>query len=46
MSDIDDDKNIPKLLQIRLYIFFTISHKVVFKDFVYFLRTANLRKNS
>ena len=33
MSDIDHDKNIQKLLQIRLYIFFTILHKVVFKGF-------------
>ena len=48
MSDIDDDKNIQKLLQIRLlyYFFFTIPHKVVFYDLPHFLGTANLSKNS
>ena len=46
MSDIDDDKNIQKHLQIRLFYFlFTIRHKVVFKDFAHFLRTSNLKNN-
>ena len=44
MIDIDDDKNKQKPLEIRLlYFLFTIPHKVVFKDFVYFIGTANLR---
>ena len=43
MSDVDDNKNIQKLLQIRLlYFLFTIPHEVVVKDFAYFLRTAKL----
>ena len=47
MSDIDDDKNIQKPLQIiLLYFSFTVPHKVVFKDFPYFLGTANLKNNS
>ena len=47
MTDIDDDKNIQKLLQIRLlYSLFTIPQKVVFKDSVYFLGTTNLRNKS
>ena len=47
MSDIDDDKNIQKLLQIRLsYFLFTIPYEVVFMDFAYFLVTADLRNNS
>ena len=34
MSDINNDKNIQKLLQIRLlYFLFTIPYKVVFKCF-------------
>ena len=42
MSDVDDNKNIQKLLQIRLlYFLFTIPHEVVVKDFAYFLRTLN-----
>ena len=42
MSDIDDDKNNQKPLLIRLlYFLFTIPHKVVFKDFVYFLGKVN-----
>ena len=41
MSDIGDDKNIQKLLQMRIWYFlFTIPHKVVFKDFAYFLGTV------
>ena len=47
MSNIDDGKNIQKLLQIRLlYILFAVPYKVVFKDFAYFLRAAYLRNNS
>ena len=47
MDDIHDDKSIRKLLQIRLLLFlFAIPHKVVYKDFAYFLRTVNLRNNS
>ena len=47
MSGIGDDKNIQKLLEITLFYFlFTIPHKVVFKDFAYFLGTSNLKKNS
>ena len=47
MSDIDDDKNIQKLLQIRLsYFLFTIPYEVVFMDFAYLLVTADLRSNS
>ena len=46
MSDIDDDKNIQKLPQVRLlYFLFTVPHKVVLKDFSYFLGTANRRNN-
>ena len=37
MTDIDDDKNIQKLLQIRkLHFLFTIPQKAVFKDFWFF----------
>ena len=43
-SYIDDDKNIQKFLQIGLLYF--LPHWAVFKDFAYFLRTANLRYNS
>ena len=47
MSNIDDDKNIQKLLQIRLlYFLFTIPHKVIFKDSTYVLGTANLKNTS
>ena len=47
MSDIDDDKNIQQFLKIRLlYFSFAIPHKVVFKDFAYFLGTVNLRSTS
>ena len=47
MSEIDNDKNIEKFMQIRLLFFlFTIPHKVVFKDFVYFLGIANLKNIS
>ena len=47
MSDIDDDKNNQKPLLIRLlYFLFTIPHKVVFKDFAYFLGKVNWRNNS
>ena len=47
VSDTDGDKNIQKLLRIRLlYFLFTITRKVVFKDFVHFLETANLRNIS
>ena len=47
MSNIDDDdRNTQKLLQIRLrYFLFTISHEAVFKDFVYYLESDNLRNN-
>ena len=42
MSDVDDNKNIQKLLQIRLlYFLFTIPHEVVVKDFAYLLGTLN-----
>ena len=35
------------IFQVRLLHFlFTIPHELVFKDFAYFLRIANLRKNS
>ena len=45
MSDIGDNKNIRKLLQIRSSFFlFTIPR--AFKDFAYFLGRANLRNNS
>ena len=38
--EMSDDKNIQKLQQIRLlYFLYTIPHKVVFKDFCYFLGT-------
>ena len=44
MSVTNDDQNIQKLLQSRLiYFLFTITYKVAFKDFTYFLGTANLR---
>ena len=47
MSDIVDDKNIQKLLKIRLFYFsFTIPSKVVFKDSVYLLGTTNSRNNT
>ena len=47
MSDIDNDKNIQKLLQIKIYHFlFIIPHKIEFKDITYFLGTANLKNNS
>ena len=47
MSDVDDNKNIQKLLSIRLiYFLFTIPHEAVFKDFGYYLETANLRSKS
>ena len=46
MSDIDDDKNIQKILQIvLLYFLLTIPHKVVLTNFAHFLGTANLRNN-
>ena len=39
MGDNDGNKNIQKLLQIRLlYFLFTIPHKVVLKDIAYFFR--------
>ena len=47
MIDTNDDKNNQKLLHSRLiYFLFTIPHKVAFKDFAYFLGTANLRNKS
>ena len=47
MSDIDNNENILKLLEIRLlHFFFTIPHEVVFQDFAYFLGTTNLKYNS
>ena len=47
VSDTDGNKNIQKLLRIRLlYFLFTITRKVVFKDFAHFLETANLRNIS
>ena len=40
MSHIDDDKNIWQPLQIRLfYLCFTTLHKIIFKEFPYFLKT-------
>ena len=39
--EMSDDKNTQKLQQIRLlYFLYTIPHKVVFKDFCYFLGTV------
>ena len=44
---LDNNKNIQKILQIRLsYFLFSISHEVVFRDFDHFLETANLRNIS
>ena len=44
MSDIDNNENILRLLEIRLLQFlFTIPLEVVFKDFSYFLGANNLK---
>ena len=47
MSDTDVEKNISKVSANLINLFFIYySTRKVFKDFVYFLEIANLRKNS